>query len=71
MSAIGYYRATLAVREAELASLEAELMPWGGARAAGRAAGSVSCPRPRCGQDLGSSLVGSTYSIAQGAAGVL
>jgi transposase len=27
-SAIGYYRATLAVREAELAALEAELMPW-------------------------------------------
>jgi len=27
-SAIGYYRATLAVREAELAALEAELIPW-------------------------------------------
>jgi transposase len=27
-SAIGYYQATLAVREAELASLEAELLPW-------------------------------------------
>ena len=27
-AAVGYYRATLAVREAELASLEAELIPW-------------------------------------------
>jgi transposase len=27
-SAIGYYQATLAVREAELAALEAELIPW-------------------------------------------
>jgi len=29
-SAIGYYRATLEVREAELAAVEAELMPWAG-----------------------------------------
>lgn len=29
-AAVGYYRATLAVREAELASLEAELIPWAG-----------------------------------------
>jgi transposase len=27
-AAIGYYRATLAVRETELAAIEAELMPW-------------------------------------------
>src|SRR5437660_1209343 len=27
-AAVGYYRATLAVREAELAAIEAELAPW-------------------------------------------
>jgi transposase len=44
-AAIGYYRATLAVRETELAAIEAELMPWAGREPLAGPVGRLGCYR--------------------------
>jgi transposase len=44
-AAIGYYQATLATREAELAAIEAELMPWAGREPLAAAVARLGCYR--------------------------
>ena len=44
-SAVGYYRATLQMREAELAAVEAELMPWAGREPLAPAVARLGCYR--------------------------
>jgi transposase len=44
-AAIGYYQATLATREAELAAAEAELMPWAGREPLAPAVARLGCYR--------------------------
>jgi transposase len=45
VSAVGYYQATLATREAELAAVEAELMPWAGREPLAPAVARLGCYR--------------------------